>query len=520
VEPTTSGRGARACTPGARPASPAGEEGPLSLSSRVYIISDLHIGGAPGADGDRGFRILTRTEALVAFIQALARPNDGVPNELVINGDFVDFLAEKREGEEGWVPLREDPRDALRTFLEILARPADAAIFQALRELTAAGQRLTILLGNHDLELSYPLVREALLDAVGGARFLYDNEALVRGDAVIEHGNRYDRYNQVDHDALRRARSLQSRGMFAEGARQLSAPAGSRLVARVMNPLKRRYAFVDLLKPETGSVIPTLLALDPDCRDELLGVARALAPAVRHGLGDDAQPSFSGDISHRAHRLAHEGMEALERPSEALDEGADALEQTLRQHLGADAAARFQQEIRQDTSFSGDISLRETVDWYGGLARLLSPLGPREQADRLRPLLRALRSLWSDQSFSRQVETDPAYVEGASALVKAGASLVVFGHTHLAKDLGLPGGGRYLNTGTWAERIRLPAALHDPDEGRATQVLSTFLADLAAGRLSTYLDFEPTFARLELSEEGGQARVADASLRVWGVDAA
>ncbi len=474
----------------------------MPAHARVYVVSDLHLGGVPGEGGDRGFRLLTQPEVLADFIRALACPADGVRNELVINGDFVDFLSERRPG-EAWQALRTDPADALDLFRGVLARPGDGAVFAALRALTAAGQTLTILLGNHDVELSYPRVREALLDAVGPARFVYDNEALRRGDAVIEHGNRYDRFNQVDHDALRRARSLMSRGLDREAAEQLVAPPGSRLVARVMNPLKERFAFIDLLKPEGGSVVPTLLALDPGVRGELLAAVQALAPAARHGIGEGGQPSFAGDISYRG----------------ALEDR-DPLDALLESRLGAEGADRFKRQTAPQDSFGQDISFRETASWYGGFARLLNPLGPDAPDERLGPLLSALRSLWSDQSFSRTVETDPVYLDGAAAIVRGGARLVVFGHTHLPKDLLLPDGGRYINTGTWAERIRLPDALFGPDEARAADVLRTFLADLSEGRLSQHVSFEPTFARLELEEEAGETRVVDASLRVWGVDAA
>src|SRR5207244_2236158 len=105
----------------------------------------------------------------------------------------------------------------------------------------------------------------------------YDNEAYTVGDALIEHGNRYDRYNQVDHDALRRARSLQSRGLRPADHGVVLKPApGSRMVAEVMNPIKARFPFVDLLKPETEAVLPILLTLTGGYTlDNLRQIARA-----------------------------------------------------------------------------------------------------------------------------------------------------------------------------------------------------------------------------------------------------
>ena len=54
------------------------------------------------------------------------------------------------------------------------------------------GGELTLLLGNHDLELSMPQVRLALAERLGseGKRFnfIFDGEAHVRGQLLIEHG--------------------------------------------------------------------------------------------------------------------------------------------------------------------------------------------------------------------------------------------------------------------------------------------------------------------------------------------
>jgi UDP-2,3-diacylglucosamine pyrophosphatase LpxH len=213
----------------------------------VYVISDLHLGGALGPSAsERGFRICTQGDALAAFIEALAgQPTGpGAPRiELVINGDFVDFLAEEDEPVE-WTALKEDPERARALLLRIVERNRD--VFRALARLVERGHTLTVLIGNHDIELAFPVVRQALAAALGlraGAqlRFLHDGEAYAVGDALIEHGNRYDPFNAVDFDALRRVRSIQSRGLAVPDDRRMPPPPGSQLVAEVMNPLKQHY---------------------------------------------------------------------------------------------------------------------------------------------------------------------------------------------------------------------------------------------------------------------------------------
>ena len=69
---------------------------------------------------------------------------------------------------------------------------------------------------------------------------------------LIEHGNRYDPANVVDHNALRQLRSLQSRHQFKYEHGQFAPPVGSRLVAELMNPIELviNGDFVDFLAEE------------------------------------------------------------------------------------------------------------------------------------------------------------------------------------------------------------------------------------------------------------------------------
>ena len=103
----------------------------------------------------------------------------------------MDFLAEREETAPHWRPFTPDPARALAKLDAIVAR--DRPLFDALHDLVAAGHRLVVLLGNHDIELSFPIVRDRLRQVVGagaGADYLftYDGEAYAVGDALIEHG--------------------------------------------------------------------------------------------------------------------------------------------------------------------------------------------------------------------------------------------------------------------------------------------------------------------------------------------
>lgn len=470
---------------------------------QVYIISDLHLGGAaPSTDNpdDRGFRINTHVADLAAFVHALAQKP--APAELVINGDTVDFLAEKNAAEPFWTPFTPDPQAAAAKLDAIAAR--EKVFFDALNELLERGHKLTILLGNHDVELAFPLVR-AKLESIIGVRgvhdyhFVYTNEAYIAGDALIEHGNRYDQFNQIDYDGLREMSSAQSRRQ--RRAIDIAIPPGSKMVSDVINPIKEHYRFVDLLKPETGAVIPMLLALEPACRARLLEAVTLKEESQRYKLAAAASPSFSGDISSSSTVAANFDISAGDAPPPAPK--LDALDTLLAQTLGEHHAA-FVSAIGQSvTEIAGDISASSSVTSAFGLARLLFTTNNSANFEsRLPALLAAIKSLPSDKSFDRGVETSPEYVDAAQVLaLEGGFRYVIFGHTHLPKSIPLIAkpGAAYLNTGTWVDLMRFPSDKLSGSE--ALSCVRDFCTDLQSGSLRAWIHYEPVFARLDFDDQ-------------------
>ncbi len=506
-----------------------------NLTRQIFVISDIHLGGPygdPGQPEDRGFRISTGVDHLTAFVNGLAdRPADGVTTELVINGDFIDFLAEKDPVENAWKAFTPDPQRACAKLAAIVAR--DRELFDALGKLLRRGHRLTILLGNHDIELALPQVRKQLMALMGvtdkhAFEFIFDGEAYTVGDVLIEHGNRYDMFNVVDHDSLRRLRSLQSRQQDVPKQYRFDAPAGSDIVVSMMNPIKDAYPFVDLLKPETGGAIPMLLALEPGYRSYLGQTSLIALGARKHKLAAPALPGFGGDIhaSGAGDEMfggdiaSYDAAPNEDQPGAAtaandeMDEQA-ALTKVLADAMGEDASG-FLDELTpgtdtEDTSVAigQDISAGETLDQSMGLMKLLLGRNDRDVERRLPSLLKALRALRDDKSFDRSVETGKEYLEAAEELAGGGFRCVVFGHTHLPKDVPLNNGARYLNTGTWADVMRFPDEIIVGSTDQALGKLREFVDDLQAGCLSRWIHFAPTYARLDLD---GADQLLDAEL--------
>jgi len=122
---------------------------------RVFAISDLHLGGAKPA-------MMSHAQELATFIDSLPTRLRGDESlELVIAGDFIDFLAVALRGEhEAWT---ESPGRAVEK-LNLAMKGQDALVYKALGDFVRSGHRLTILVGNHDLEMAIPAVQTAFCE--------------------------------------------------------------------------------------------------------------------------------------------------------------------------------------------------------------------------------------------------------------------------------------------------------------------------------------------------------------------
>jgi UDP-2,3-diacylglucosamine pyrophosphatase LpxH len=457
----------------------------------IFVISDLHIGGRYGTPPDRGFRINSHVPLLAAFVRRLVarRKASAATLELVINGDFIDFLAEEGPEAEPWRAFIDDADAALDTYRRIRERDSD--FFLALRELLAGGSDITLLLGNHDIELGFPALRAQLQEDLGVSvssgrlKFIYDGEACVRGDVLIEHGNRYDGFNVIDHDRLRRVRSAMSRRQAIAARDGFEPPPGSRLVAQVMNPLKKSYGFVDLLKPETEAVVPLLLALEPGLAGDitrLWQVWRLKSEADRLGA---TAPG----------RMARAGHIGTAQPAGAMP---DPLRSLLGGCLDSAQLARLEALVAQARPDAGARRIGVLDTLRDSLSLLGDKLSGLAHSTRMDVLFDALRALQNDASFDTTVET-PELSAHVRQLAASGFRTVIFGHTHLAREVPLGEGATYINTGTWADLMRLPAALFTPEPGLARDALEVFVADLRQHDYSRYLIFRPTFAHVVLS---------------------
>lgn len=401
----------------------------------LHVVSDLHLGGAPG------FQIFGSTQELAWLISHVAEPRPG-RHGLVINGDFIDFLAEAPS-------MAFDPLGAAAKLDSIWNR--FEPVFEALRRLVQTPERLLIInLGNHDLELALPWVRSHLAqrltdgDETATARLLLVTDGtgvncqVGSARVVCLHGNEVDAWNVADYEQLRRIARDHQLG------RPLDAwlpNAGSRMVVEVMNGIKRRYPFVDLLKPETEAVLPLLAALDAGVYRKLMDLA-----SIAGRRGWDAARMRTGFLD--------EALNVSEATPPPVIHGMPSFNRSSRELLG-DVEKAWRGGVKPIDLVRG---VRGEQLGFWSAARDAVTGTPRHEVVR-----QALEQVDRDRSFDPGAEDDT--FRDLDALVGADVDVIVAGHTHLERSLKRRRGGHYFNTGTWARLIRiLPALRQDAVE--------------------------------------------------------
>jgi len=407
---------------------------------------------------------------LARFINRLARRTE--VTELIINGDFIDFLAEEDDSPDSFSAFTSDIDDARVKLQRAIERTDEAApigsrVFDAFRAFTAAGHRLTMLLGNHDIEQAHPGVRQILAKALTGDRparyeLISDGQALQIGDLLVEHGNRYDGWNSVDHTHLAEYRSAVSRGE----PYTFKPPPGSKLVVAVMNRLKQEFRFIDLLKPENEAVLPILVAIQPSVIKNILDLVTLAAKSYIRQPSVGKRPTWPSKIS---------GYTPIpgDSPTKAGEIGG--LETA-----SARALTKMLVEISRSAKKNRPQALRDALLQFRGVY---------------------------ESNFDLLAEADK-YEAQACRLLGDRDGVVIFGHTHLAKCMPVnSAGGTYINTGTWCPILKLPKRFYLPaesadDERLIIEKLKVFLSDLEHNRLSHWSAIYPTAARIVLNSSG------------------
>ncbi len=423
----------------------------------LYVISDLHMGG------ETGFQIFNQGDRLRKFIESLADESGRIG--LVVNGDIVDSLAES--------PARYlDADGAIEKLKRIWTDPAFKPVLDALQAFVQVpNRRLAFVLGNHDVELALPAVRDWLFDQ------LSDGSTEARGRLISAmtgegfscsvgtkrvlclHGNEVDGWNVVDYRALLNVSRAMARG---EPLPEWDANAGTRMVIDVMNPLKATYPFVDLLKPEIEASIPALVALEPSVTRKLGRVAMLFSRKKKD------------------ERLIEKGFlgaedEVAQQATQDSDDGTPTDDEFLRQFLDAHFAGAVDGRDDDDTTVgelllsaqqgidagvdpkadTPDDEFLGVTDWFRDAVAKIRKNRPEYLRAALKKLLRGDDTFDIDQQDDQFLAIDK--------IVGPDIDYVITGHTHLARAIERRHARTYyLNTGTWIRLMQLsPKTLDD-----------------------------------------------------------
>ncbi len=179
-------------------------------------------------------------------------PETGEPVEveLIINGDYLDFLNVPHEG---------DFEDAITEAVSLKKLEAIIAghpkVMAALRRFAGRpGKSITYVVGNHDPDLFFPKVRERIIqewnpqgisrpDGSPRVVVLHDTDRLSYPEGVeIHHGNQFEAVHVLNYQ-----RPLLENPALDEPV--LNLPWGSFYVLKVINRLKWERDYVDKVRP-------------------------------------------------------------------------------------------------------------------------------------------------------------------------------------------------------------------------------------------------------------------------------
>lgn len=407
------------------------------MEQTVYVVSDLHVGPGWLPDGRLDpLEDFTSDSQFAQFLDTIG--TTGEPVELVIAGDFLEYCQTLPE-----IGLA-SPEDHLgsteaesirRTEVILGYRPDIASghpeVFKALRRFMVEGNSITIIVGNHDVDLLWKGVWARIFDAIyppGAAgdlrrvRYAYTLGQGLRGRVYIEHGHEYDPANRFGE------RMEHPFGIDRMGVRRLKRCWGTLFVDKVYNQLEKERWFIDNVKPILR-VVKLGLRHDPIFTATAMGlVARFL---LTSGL-----PPLLGSADERAQDIAPDArsiVAAIADPD---------LRAVLEERIDDPA---FREEFER-TVYSGD---------RAELALALSGVAPQLTLDDVTATTRDAVILGGGIG-------DP-YRTAAQTILEhdPSVSTVIMGHTHgpldgITNPIALTDGrvGYYFNSGTWTLHLK------------------------------------------------------------------
>jgi UDP-2,3-diacylglucosamine pyrophosphatase LpxH len=400
----------------------------------TLIISDLHMG-----DGKPGDDFVFDKDQLIKFLRNEADTPEGRKGEieLIINGDFLEFVqvnpqSYELSSKEFWCSEAE----SLAKLGCILRGHSD--VFDALKAFQGSaqnGNRVTLFAGNHDVDLYWCGVQKALREQAGNLNIELKETWYQRyGDRLwISHGHLFpsiDPANGFKHWSEPR---LQVRD--DSEPKRLEMCPGTLFVVKYVNLLEAQYPFADNLHPEIA--LAGIL-----WREDAWGLKTVAWMLTRFAL-----------------RYPKE-MLSSDKP---LPDIGPQVREAIRYDPAMCAAvgALYRDLLHQPEMTADDV--RRTLNTDDALADFVEQLmgsgAPWETW--VKVLNRARPSVLSNAApaggtlairRAGAIDVRKECIAQAERTWRAGAQVVVLGHTHLPQSIEQQA-GRYYNPGSWTRYI-------------------------------------------------------------------
>ncbi len=208
------------------------------------VLSDLHIGSGHIKGRPNPFDDFRDDELLGQLLGRLGTQYADDDLELILNGDVFDLL---KVPVNGLFP--EAITEGIATLKTEMCLHGHPKVVEALKAfLKSPRRRITVLPGNHDMELVFPEVQRLFTRALTGAdhdervRHIVDRAVYrLDGGVEIHHGHQFEALNAFDFRQL----------VLEKGLPEpiLNLPWGSLFVLQVLNKFKEERPYLDRVKP-------------------------------------------------------------------------------------------------------------------------------------------------------------------------------------------------------------------------------------------------------------------------------
>jgi UDP-2,3-diacylglucosamine pyrophosphatase LpxH len=224
------------------------------------IVSDLHLGAGFAEEGN-ALEDFTQDAEFVQLLKEVREESDAdcMECELILDGDIMEFLQVPSLDEFG--PTKAYPcedyrssseEDSLKKVKLIIA--GHPVFFAALRDFLNSAhplRQVTIIKGNHDVNLHWMAVQDRIREAVAatGERrplLTFEERCISREGIYVEHGNQYA-------EKVNRFHNFEEPYDPAHEDQLVLVP-GSRFVIDFFNDVERRRYWIDGVKPITSLI--------------------------------------------------------------------------------------------------------------------------------------------------------------------------------------------------------------------------------------------------------------------------